>query len=82
MPPQESTLKSVNEIGKVYNFILDKKSLCGFFPQSVLMLIEADQGLLFLAGENDLLWLESSAGENVEDPAQPAIHTGGFGNRL
>jgi len=68
MSPQKSTLKSVNEIGKVYNFILDRSSLCDFFPQSMLMMVEADQALLFLAGASGRIWLESSAGRDIEDP--------------
>ncbi len=60
MPDSPDNLRSVNELGKIYASLTDRKSLCDFFPDSVSMCIEAAEGHFFLVGEEDRLWLESS----------------------
>ena len=70
MASEPNNLRAVNEIGKIYSSLTDKKSLCDFFPQSVLMNIDADAGYLFLAGQGDDVWLESQTDDaQVMPPA-------------
>ena len=56
---QDKDLQAAHEIGKIYNSLLDKKTLSEFFLESVLMFVKECDGFLFLAGNNDQLWLES-----------------------
>ncbi len=60
MPEIDKDFQAAHEIGKIYNSFVDKKILCDFFIESALVFIHAGCGLLFLAGKNDRLWLESS----------------------
>ena len=56
----DSDLQAAHEIGKIYNSMLDKKLLCGFFLESVSMFVKEVHGFLFLASDRNQLWLESS----------------------
>lgn len=67
MQTPSDNLRSGNEIGKIYNSLIDKKSLCDFFPQSVAMLIQAEEGYFYLTGREGQVWLESSINPPPED---------------
>ena len=59
---REKDFQAAHEIGKIYNSFVDKKLLCEFFLESTAAFIQAEQGYLFLAGNQDKLWLETSSG--------------------
>ncbi len=65
---QDKDLQAAHEIGRIYNSLLDKKTLCEFFLESVLIFVKECDGFLFLAGNNDQLWLESKT-THAEPPA-------------
>lgn len=65
MTDVDKDLQAAHEIGKIYNSILDKKLLCGFFLESVSMFVKDFDGHLFLAGNNNQLWVESSTVTNA-----------------
>ncbi len=70
MPLQNNEYQSAHEIGKIYNSLIDKKILCDFFLESVFSFINPSQGLLFLSGLNDQIWLESSIGSSDANPKE------------
>lgn len=82
MPPElDKDFQAAHEIGKIYNSFVDKKLLCDFFLESALVFIRADSGLLFLAGKNERLWLESSSRPPqqtapIQDEAQKIFQQG------
>ncbi len=59
--------QSAHEIGKIYQSLTDRVSLCGFFLESTSKFVNAPEGHLFLSGREDRLWLETST-----VPDQPA----------
>ncbi|MSR77479.1 MAG: GHKL domain-containing protein [Candidatus Omnitrophica bacterium] len=63
MDSVDQDFKGANEIGKIFNSFLDKKLLCDFFLDSVLTFIRASHGYLYLVGNSNQLWLETSTGE-------------------
>lgn len=71
MSPTDRDFKSISEIGKLYSSLIEKKSLCEFFPQSVALSIDADQGCLFVSGREEKIWLEASLSPLGKD--QPAV---------
>ncbi len=68
MPSREKDFQSAHEIGKIYHSIVNKKILCDYFLESVFPFIGSSQGYLFLSGNNDQIWLESSNGSAKECP--------------
>ncbi len=68
MPSREKDFQSAHEIGKIYHSIVNKKVLCDYFLESVFPFIGSSQGYLFLSGNNDQIWLESSNGPAKENP--------------
>ena len=73
MTDEDKDFKGANEIGRIYDSFHDKKLLCDFFIDSVLAFIKAKKGYLFLVGNSDQLWLESST-EPQNDTASLPIH--------
>ena|SRR3989338_4531916 len=70
MPSREKDFQSAQEIGKIYNSIVNKKVLCDYFLESIFPFIGASQGYLLLAGNDSQLWLESANGPAQECPAE------------
>lgn len=60
MQPRDRDFQSAHEIGKIYQSLTDRVSLCGFFLDSAVKFAGAAEGHLFLSGREDRLWLESS----------------------
>lgn len=66
MTADDQKLKTINELGKLYDSFVDKKLLCDFFLEHALSFIEADKAFLFLSGNENKIWLESSVGADPE----------------
>ncbi|MDD5672294.1 MAG: ATP-binding protein [Candidatus Omnitrophica bacterium] len=64
---EDKDLRSVNEIGKIFNSLTDKKILCDFFLDTVGRFIESEQGGLFLSASEDKIWIEATLGEAAPD---------------
>lgn len=60
MQPRDRDFQSAHEIGKIYQSLTDRVSLCGFFLDSAVKFAGAAEGHLFLSGREDRLWLETS----------------------
>jgi signal transduction histidine kinase len=63
---EDRDFQAVSEIGKIFNSFLDKTLLCDFFLESALVLVKAQEGYLFLAGNEDKLWVESTTNGKKE----------------
>ncbi len=78
----DQDFKGANEVGKIFNSFMDKKLLCDFFLDSVLTFIPASSGLLYLLGNQNQLWLEttngpdSMASESLKAEAQAVFERG------
>ena len=72
MDQVDQDFKGANEIGKIFNSFLDKKLLCDFFLDSVLTFIRASRGYLYLVGNNNQLWLESSTAKEASASPEEA----------
>lgn len=57
---REQDFQAASEIGKIFNSFIDKKILCEFFLESTASFINADQAFLYLAGNQNKLWIEAS----------------------
>lgn len=67
---ENKDFQAVNEIGKIFNSFLDKSLLGDFFLESSLVFVKAREAYLFLAGNEDKLWTESSTqGTKTAPPA-------------
>lgn len=60
MQPRDRDFQSAHEIGKIYQSLTDRVSLCGFFLDSAVKFAGAAEGHLFLSGREDRLWPETS----------------------
>ncbi len=67
---REKDFQAAAEIGKIYNAFVDKKLLCEFFIDGVASFINAEEGYLFLAGNQDKLWLEATTVSSKEAPRE------------
>ncbi|HTL47709.1 MAG TPA: ATP-binding protein [Verrucomicrobiae bacterium] len=64
MTERDAVFESAHEIGKIYQSLLERKSLCLFFLESASKFIAADEGFLYLLGNQNRIWLDS----RVPDP--------------
>lgn len=83
MAHDESDLKGVGELGRIFAAFSDKKLLCDFFITSSLAFVKADEGYLFLLGNQEKLWLEATSliekDDSVrilQDTAETVLHKG------
>lgn len=60
MSTADPMFQSAQEIGKIYQSIIDTRHLCTFFLESATKFIDADRGTLFLAGRENQLWVEAN----------------------
>ncbi len=77
----DKDFQAASEMGKIYNAMMDRKLLCDFFLESALHLTASEQALLFLAGNDDQVWLESRTGAeggtaDLQKEAQQALKDG------
>lgn len=60
MQPRDRDFQSAQEIGKIYQSLTDKDSLCSFFLESAVKFTGAAEGHLFLSGRENRLWLNAT----------------------
>ncbi len=57
---EDKDFQAINELGKIFNSFVDKTLLCDFLVESALVFVKASEGYLFLAGNEEKLWMESA----------------------
>lgn len=75
---REKDFQAASEIGKIFNAFLDKKLLCEFFLESAASFINADEAVLYLAGNQNKLWPEAC----VPSGALPSAESASFAARM
>ncbi|MDP3919755.1 MAG: ATP-binding protein [Candidatus Omnitrophota bacterium] len=70
MASQDTNFQAAQEIGKIYQSILEKKPLCDFFVESVSKYVQASRGYFFLLGREDTFWLEASTDSRKTAPSE------------
>ncbi len=76
--------QAAQEIGKIYQSMMDKKALCDFFLESASQFVGAESAYMFLVGKENRLWLEAKiegdlsegAPSHVEKSANEVIYSG------
>ena len=65
MTETDKDFQAAHEIGKIYNSFVDKTLLADFFLQSAGMFASESEAWLYLASQNEKLWLESRTGPSA-----------------
>lgn len=66
MTQSTNDFQAVQEIGKIYQSLIDRKALAEFYLQTSSALIGAQDGFLYLSGQEDQIWLECSLAPQPE----------------
>lgn len=73
MSTNQNDFQAVQEIGKIYQSLTDRKALADFFLQTASAMVQAREGYLFLTGQEERIWLEASL-DGKNEPVDSSLH--------